>query len=128
MLKIYTDAATNQKNHTFAAGILIVKNQQQTQLKYDISATDNHEAEFIAAIHSFNYLIENFPDEDLVFFYSDSKILIDSLEKQYSKSYSQTLADLLALQENFPIVINNWISDKENAGAHTLAIQALHEH
>lgn len=115
MLKIYTDAATNQKNHTFAAGILIVKNQQQTQLKYDISATDNHEAEFIAAIHGFNYLIENFPDEDLVFFYSDSKILIDSLEKQYSKSYSQTLADLLALQENFPIVINNWISDKENA-------------
>ena len=45
MLKIYTDAATNQKNHTFAAGILIVKNQQQTQLKYEISATDNHEAE-----------------------------------------------------------------------------------
>src|SRR5699024_6615533 len=103
MLKIYTDAATNQKNHTFATGILIVKNKQQTQLKYDSSDNDNLEAEFIAAIHDCNYLIEIFLDEDLVFFYSDSNILIDSLEKQYSKSYSQTLADLLAVQKNFPI-------------------------
>ena len=63
MLKIYTDAATNQKNHTFAAGILIVKNQQQTQLKYDISATDNHEAEFIA-VNGFDWSKPSFQSEE----------------------------------------------------------------
>ncbi|WP_304653372.1 ribonuclease HI family protein [uncultured Ligilactobacillus sp.] len=123
MVKLYTDAATN-KTHS-AAGILVIADQKQYQFKQKITASNNHQAEFEAAIIGFEYLHRYFPSAQNVFFHSDSKIVIDSLDKRYSKSFAPELAKLLTLQEKFPLVIDQWIPDKQNTGAHNLALQAL---
>lgn len=123
MVKLYTDAATN-KTHS-AAGILVIAEQKRHQIKQKITASNNHQAEFEAAILGFEYLLRHFPNAQNVFFYSDSKIVIDSLDKRYSKSFAPELTKLLALQEKFPLVIAQWIHDKQNTGAHNLALQAL---
>lgn len=124
MVKLYTDAATNDTKS--AAGILVISDKQQYQLKQKITASNNHEAEFEAAILGFKYLVENFPATENVFFYSDSKLVIDSIEKRYSKSFSKKLTELLALRDNFSLIFDQWIPDKQNSGAHSLALQALH--
>lgn len=123
MVKLYTDAATN-KTHS-AAGILVIADQKQYQFKQKITASNNHQAEFEAAILGFEYLSRNFPNAQNIFFHSDSKIVIDSLDKRYSKSFAPELAKLLTLHEKFPLVIDQWIPDKQNTGAHSLALQAL---
>ena len=48
MVKLYTDAATNQTHS--AAGILVIADQKQYQFKQKITASNNHQAEFEAAI------------------------------------------------------------------------------
>lgn len=57
MIKLYTDAAVNQHTGHTAIGILIVHNGKQLQLNKVIEPTNNHEAEFIAAIDGFKKLI-----------------------------------------------------------------------
>ena len=124
MVKLYTDAATN-KTHS-AAGILVIAEQKQHQIKQKITASNNHQAEFEAAILGLlNICFDTFRMRKMSSFYSDSKIVIDSLDKRYSKSFAPELTKLLALQEKFPLVIAQWIPDKQNAGAHNLALQAL---
>ncbi len=56
MYKIYSDAAVNQNNQHAAIGILILHDGQQIQFKQRIASTNNHEAEFIAAIKAFEKL------------------------------------------------------------------------
>ncbi|GHP12798.1 ribonuclease HI [Lentilactobacillus fungorum] len=127
MFKVYSDAAVNQKSQKAAIGILIIHNGQQLQVKSPIKAVDNHEAEFIAAINAFKKLIAVADDPDeFVFYYTDSKIVIDSLNKGYAKHFQPEVNQLLALQDQFSTVINTWIPDSQNHGAHYLASQALH--
>lgn len=123
MIKLYTDAAT--KNEQAGLGILIVHNEHQYQLKQKTTAKNNHQAEFKAAIAGFAEVISRFPTETL-FFYSDSKIVIDSLEKNYSRSFAEELAQLNTLRTEFSLIIDQWIPDNQNKGAHNLALQALH--
>ncbi|GAA2979752.1 ribonuclease HI family protein [Lentilactobacillus parakefiri] len=127
MIKLYTDAAVNQHTGHTAIGILIVNNGKQLQLNKVIQPTDNHDAEFIAAIAGFEKLINlQIDPNDLIFFNTDSKIVIDSLNKQYAKHFENDLDKLLGLQNQFTTVVNTWIPDNQNMGAHTLALQALH--
>ncbi len=127
MIKLYTDAAVNQQSGNAAIGILIVEDGQQHQIKNKILAANNHEAEFKAAVEGFKTLISlNIPQTTLIFYYTDSKIVIDSLNKQYAKHFASQIEQLLALQNHFDTVINTWIPDHQNQGAHHLAIQALH--
>lgn len=127
MIKIYTDAAVNQTTNKAAIGFLIIHEHQQVQKKALITAIDNHQAEFIAAIKGFEYLIANYNlTDEIIFYYTDSKLVIDSLLKKYSKHYDEQLQILVELQKHAPTVINTWISDNQNQGAHNLALQALH--
>ncbi|KRK89787.1 ribonuclease HI family protein [Lentilactobacillus sunkii] len=127
MIKLYTDAAVNQHTGHTAIGLLIVHNGKQLQLKEVIAPTNNHEAEFIAAITGFNKLIElHINPSEIIFFNTDSKIVADSLNKQYAKHFEKYVDELLDLQSHFDTVVNTWIPDNQNTGAHNLAIQALH--
>ena len=85
MIKLYTDAAS--KNNLSSAGILLVHDKKQIQLSQPLSASDNHQAEFQAAIAGFKQALSQFANEETVFFYSDSQLVIDSLNKNYSKHY-----------------------------------------
>ncbi len=128
MIKIYTDGAVNPHSKNTAIGILIVRNGQQFQYKYSIKQTNNHEAEFQAAIKGFEKLQELHPKPDeIVFFYSDSKIVIESLEKGYAKHFQADVDLILKQQSYYQNVVNNWIADSDNKGAHNLALQALHQ-
>lgn len=127
MIKLYTDAAVNQHTGHTAIGILIVHNGKQLQLNKVIEPTNNHEAEFIAAIDGFKKLITlKIDPSEIIFFNTDSKIVSDSLNKQYAKHFEKYVDELLDLQGKFDTVVNTWIPDSQNMGAHTLAIQALH--
>ncbi|WP_143444934.1 reverse transcriptase-like protein, partial [Lentilactobacillus parabuchneri] len=80
-----------------------------------------------AAIIGFQQLIKlQINPAELIFFYTDSKIVVDSLNKQYAKHFEDDVDTLLALQSKFTTVVNTWIPDSQNMGAHTLALQALH--
>ncbi|MCF6515063.1 reverse transcriptase-like protein [Lactobacillus sp. S2-2] len=131
MYNIYTDGAFNKLHNKSSIGILIFNENQQYQLKKKIDVFDNHIAEFEACIISLtwplNLLGSNEANKTNVFLHSDSKILIDSINKSYAKKYQDYVNKINALQSNFNIVLFKWISDKENSGAHNLALQALNE-
>ncbi|WP_283678731.1 ribonuclease HI family protein [Lentilactobacillus sp. Marseille-Q4993] len=127
MLKLYTDAAVKQSTQKSAAGILIVHEGHQIQLSKELVAMDNHTAEFQAAIAGFTELANlKISHDEIILFYSDSKILIDALNKQYAKHYQEYVDKLIELQSRYQAVVNEWIADNQNKGAHNLAIQKLH--
>lgn len=131
MYTLYTDAATDADTQQSAAGILIVHDGSQTQLKASLPDGDNHHAEFYAALAGFDALIEllNHATDDIsVRHFTDSKILADSIEKKYAKHYQPLVNDLLSKHDHFAMVITQWVPEKQNQGAHNLAQQALRQH
>lgn len=128
MFSLYTDAATQPQSGLSAGGILIIHDHQQTQLKTLLTATTNHTAEFEVARLGFEALLKQVDDaaETTVLFYTDSKIVSDSVAKRYAKHYQHLVDDLLAVQAPFQLVLTQWVPERENRGAHTLANQALH--
>ncbi|MCH5461430.1 ribonuclease HI family protein [Lactobacillus sp. LC28-10] len=131
MYTLYTDAATNNVTNHSAAGILIVHNGVQQQLRAGLPDSDNHLAEFHAALAGFDALLQlvNGTAQSLtVQYFTDSKIVADSVEKRYAKHYQELVDQLLAKQAQFNLVITQWVPEKQNQGAHHLAQQALHEH
>lgn len=127
MIKLYTDGAFDPRTRKAAAGILIVVDSEQIQLKVPLEATDNHQAEFLAALSGFVALkkLEKDQLDQPIFFYSDSRIVIDSLNKEYAKNYSDELQQLIQAEDQYTVVVNQWLADHENQGAHRLALQAL---
>lgn len=126
MVKLYTDAATNPHSQQSAAGILLVDNGQQIQLKFPLpDVSDNHQAEFLAALTGLKECRARFGLTKPVFFYSDSQIVINSLNKNYSKSYPDLCHELCQACDQFNLLVNQWLPEKENQGAHNLALQAL---
>lgn len=126
MISIHTDAATKGNPGPTGLGMLIVSNKQQFQLTNHLPSANNHEGEFAAAIHGFQYLLDHFDHSELVLFYTDSQLLSDAVSKRYAKHYDKQLAVLLGLMDQFKLVVTRWVPEKENHGAHHLANQALH--
>ncbi len=127
MIKLYTDAAVKKQSGSATNRILIIQNGHQVQLNQKIVSMDNHHAEFEAAIGGFQKLIGlGIDPAEFVFYYTDSKIVIDSLNKAYAKHFETQTEQLITLQNYFTTVINTWIPDTQNHGAHNLAMQALH--
>ncbi|MGM9892106.1 ribonuclease HI family protein [Limosilactobacillus sp.] len=125
MLKLYTDAATKGNPGPTGLGALVLADHQQFQLTKTLPLADNHQGEFAAATFGFEYLIQHFPDERTVLFYTDSRLLSDAIGKNYTKHYQAELARLNELIAHFSTVVTQWIPDRENGGAHHLANQAL---
>ena len=129
MFSLYTDAATQPQSGLSAGGILIVHDHEQTQLKHVLTATNNHAAEFEIARLGFLELAKLVGADcatTTVLFYTDSQIVNDSLSKHYAKHYQSAVDALLAAQAPFQLVLTQWVPEKQNQGAHTLANQALH--
>lgn len=123
MITIYIDAARDVITGQSAAGAVIIINKKQAQLKTHIVNTkDNHEAEFRATIWALQQLP---PSHDVIQLYSDSQILIDAMHKNYAKHYQKYVDEIMQLLSGFPLVMSQWLPEKENLGAHHLALQAL---
>lgn len=128
MFKIYTDASTKGKIGPSGVGILIIHDKEQTQLNIPLRKHyTNHQAEFIAQILAFEYLNKNFKIKDeLIQAYTDSKLVISSLEKNYADEQFQPY--LVTLQKYFAqssTIFLKWIPEAQNKGADNLARQAL---
>ncbi|WP_429970912.1 ribonuclease HI family protein [Fructilactobacillus sp. Tb1] len=129
--KLYSDAAKYPDSNKIGIGVLLVTQSKQIQTKFETTAKDNHEGEFKACIKALEFLKSSNSESDLkksvLNYYTDSKILAESLDKQYAKHYQKYVDQILSLESEFSLVFNNWIPDRKNHGAHTLAIQALHK-
>ncbi|MCK8619442.1 ribonuclease HI family protein [Apilactobacillus kunkeei] len=126
MFKLYTDAATMNNSGNSSCGILIVHDSEQYQEKLKLNSKDNHEAEFEACLLGFKAISQLTNKDSIIVYYTDSKIVHESLEKQYAKHYQEYVDYILEEQSKYSMVINNWIPDTKNEGAHNLATQALH--
>lgn len=130
MLKIYTDAATKGNPGPTGLGILIIGAGLHQQLTFPLSADySNHEAEFIAVYFALNYLIQEEMTAHNLFLYTDSKIVASSVEKNYAgqANFQKWLDKINLLIEKFPLVLCQWIPEKQNKGADQLAKQALQQ-
>lgn len=129
MYSLYTDAATQPQSGLSAGGILLICNHHQTQRGVALRATTNHLAEFEIATIAFTQLAHDLGAQSAqttVLFYTDSQIVSQSLEKRYAKHYQAQVDALLKAQHPFQLVLTQWVPEKQNQGAHTLANQALH--
>ncbi|WP_027108399.1 ribonuclease HI family protein [Lacticigenium naphthae] len=129
MLKVYTDAAVKQDLPVVGIGIVLSGEgefHEQHARTLPIAAT-NHEAEFLAIIEALTLLVEKHYTDQLLFLYTDSKIAADSINKRYAKrsTFSNSLEKITTLMEHFPVVVTEWIPEKENQGADNLARQGL---
>ncbi|MDY3702624.1 MAG: ribonuclease HI family protein [Limosilactobacillus coleohominis] len=127
MIKIYTDAATKNNPGPTGLGALIVADHRQIQLIDHVAEASNHTGEFLATQMGFEYLVKNFPHDELVLFFTDSRLLSDAVGKNYSKHYADLLKGLNKLMQPFATVVTQWIPEAQNHGAHHLANQALHQ-
>lgn len=128
MIKLYTDAATKGNPGPTGLGALLVAGQEQVQVKQAAPRPlSNHEGEFAAARFGFTTLQKRFPQAEIVYFYTDSRLLADAVGKGYAKHYQAELDLLLAQMDGFATVITQWVPEKQNQGAHHLANQALRQ-
>ncbi|CAM3009804.1 MULTISPECIES: ribonuclease HI family protein [Leuconostoc] len=123
MIKIFVDAARNIQTGQSAAGAVIITNNKQRQLKTSLPDTQNNqEAEFLALIWALKTLDST---TDIIQLYSDSQILIDAIHKNYAKHYQIYVDEISTLVSLHKLFLSQWLPEKENLGAHNLALQAL---
>ncbi|ALI33777.1 ribonuclease HI family protein [Weissella cibaria] len=127
LIKLYADAATQGNPGPSGAGIVIVRDGTQSQQYEYLGDMTNHEAEFAATILAFEHLATLADAGDTVMFYTDSKLVADSIGKSYAKRYPAQIDRLMTLIDRYPIVLTTWIPDRQNQGAHQLALQAIHK-
>lgn len=128
MIRLYTDAAVGGNPGPAGAGLLIVTENKQKQITIPLDGQwNNHHAEFKAVSLGLSWLIENNYNHEMTFCYTDSKIVAQSIEKEYVKDSNakQYLLEILELMKKFPIITVEWMPESKNKGADNLARQAL---
>ncbi|MEG2937323.1 MAG: reverse transcriptase-like protein, partial [Vagococcus sp.] len=90
-------------------------------------AKTNNEAEFEMMVKTLEFLISEDFQNETIFIYTDSKIVMESLHKEYVKDsrFKMHLEIILKLSHEFPSLFIEWIEEKNNKGADNLARQAL---
>jgi ribonuclease HI len=125
LFKIYTDGASQGNPGPSGAGVVIVTPDGQQQLKNSLGDMSNHEAEFRAAIWGFEQLATFASPDDLIMFFTDSRLLADAVGKGYAKHYQALVDTLTSLIDHYKLVMTEWVPDKANRGAHALALQSI---
>jgi ribonuclease HI len=130
VIKLFVDGAATGKEGYAAIGILVVEDGVQEQIGLPLEARmDNHRAEFEALLYGLRHLKARNKQGQLVFCYTDSKLVADSIRKRYTKKaehklYLEEALQDLAVFTNFYL---EWIPEKENKGADNLAKKALYQ-
>lgn len=127
MIKIYIDAATHPIYKQSGGGMVILSDSKQTQLPIPLTSTDNHTAEFETLCFALHYCVTHYTSEPLIFIYSDSKIVVDSIEKGFVKNedFKAYLKIALNYLEQLQTVFIEWLPDKNNKGADKIAKAVL---
>lgn len=130
MIRMYVDGSANPKRLLSGIGVLLIEGGQQTQLSEKLEGYyDNHEAEFKALQRGLNYLLAEGKQNEVIFCHSDSKMLVEAIEKRYSRkeNHASHLKAVLSTLTQFPQFYLKWIPEKENKGADNLARAAMRQ-
>lgn len=131
MIQLYIDAAFRPNTHECGIGIIIHdEKEHQVQHKLYIShVIDNHQAEFIALWLGLKVIDAERLKDDFILIFSDSQIVVDSIEKRYVKQeiykgWLQLILQELAATKDFFIKRSH---EKNNRGVDQIAKQALNK-
>lgn len=128
MLKLYTDAATKGNPGPSGVGFIVSDDNEHRQIPIPLEKHySNHEAEFIALVEGLKYILREFPKTTILQIYSDSKIVVSTVKKNYVKNtlFQPYLKQIQQLLTPYELYLINWIPDSKNKGADNLARQAL---
>ncbi|CAJ1176487.1 reverse transcriptase-like protein [Companilactobacillus nantensis] len=125
MIKLYTDAGLNTNLNLGVVAFVIRFNEKTYKEALHQDNTDNHYLEFLALKLALQKIINEHWNNEIVLIHSDSQIVIDSLDKNYSKHYQPILDDILKLLQQFPGYFAKHIADKDNGAAHALVHQKM---
>lgn len=127
MYEVYIDGASAGNPGLSGAGIFIKGNNVVEDYSIPLGVMNNHLAEFHALIHALEICIEN--NYTVVSFRTDSKIVCDSIEKEFVKrsDFKPLLQKALTLIESFDLFFIKWIPEKNNQQADRLARAAIHK-
>ncbi|MBM7569877.1 reverse transcriptase-like protein [Aquibacillus albus] len=127
MLEIYTDGASSGDPGPSGAGVYIKKNNKQEEHAFHLGTMSNHEAEFWAIIKAIRLCKEHYPNE-ILSIRSDSKLVVDMIEKEFTKNerFAPLLEIILTEVTTFPYFFIKWIPEKQNKNADRLARKAIH--
>ncbi|MDH6364051.1 ribonuclease HI [Enterococcus sp. PF1-24] len=127
MLKVYIDAATKGNPGPSGGGLMITGENRYIQESFPLAILTNHQAEFAMLITALNYLKEHVFQEETIFIYTDSKVLAQTIEKNHTnnRDFQGYLAEFNRLADDFPLLLIQWLPEKENKGADHLARQGL---
>ncbi|MEI5992223.1 ribonuclease HI family protein [Enterococcus crotali] len=130
MLRLYVDAATKGNPGPSGGGIVIVGDELHEQLHVPLGECSNHEAEFKVFIKALELVIEKQLNNQTVLIHSDSKIVVQTIEKQYAKNplFKPYLKIFQQIENNFPLLLVKWLPESQNKGADTLARQAIQKY
>ncbi|ALS37957.1 ribonuclease HI [Enterococcus rotai] len=130
MLRLYVDAATKGNPGPSGGGIVIVGENLHEQLHVSLGECSNHEAEFKVFIQALQFVIEKKLNNQTVLIHSDSKIVVQTIEKQHAKNplFQPYLKSFQQLENRFPLLLVKWLPESQNKGADTLAKQALQKY
>lgn len=128
MLKVYTDASTKGNPGRSGIGIVIVGQDLHQQITKSVEEPlTNHQAEFQAVIFALEWLKEHHYQNELILFHSDSKVVVQTMMKQFTKNtdFLPFYQEIEQLLQNFELIEFKWIPESQNKGADNLARQAL---
>ncbi|MDF0478891.1 ribonuclease HI family protein [Vagococcus sp. PNs007] len=127
MLKIYVDASTKGNPGPSGSGIVFIDGTIQRQYHFPLSVMSNHEAEFASLRLALTLALEQNTIHDTTLVYTDSKVVAETIDKGYTqnKLFFPYLKDIQDLLPKFPLIIIQWIPEKQNKGADHLARQGL---
>ena len=127
MIKAYIDASTKGNPGPIAGGILLGGEQLHIQKTIPLPDLTNHQAEFATFVALLDELIEQMHTKETIFIYTDSKILAETIEKDYTNNldFKSYLSEIKARLPLFDLVIIQWIPENQNKGADNLARQGL---
>lgn len=128
MLKVYVDAASKPQTSYGGIGIVLSEKDFYQQIAIPIQGDfDNHELEFQAVLYALEECCKYHFQDKFINIYSDSKIVVQTLEKDYTRNekFSKYLTLINEKLTIFPFVFFHWINDSQNKGADNLARQGL---
>lgn len=128
MIEVYTDAASKGNPGKSGIGIVIKSGKRDVEYSFPIGTYSNHEAEFHAVIKALELCKVQYPKE-ILSFRTDSKIVVDTVEKNYTKNnnFLPLLERIQELSGHFPLFFIKWIPEKQNQRADRLAKEGIHK-
>ncbi|MDF2535766.1 MAG: RNase family protein [Bacillales bacterium] len=125
MVHVYFDGASKGSPGNSAIGVFINNQGNVQTFKGSVGFLSSHEAEWKAFIKALEICLDQGYTQILI--HSDSKIIVDSVEKRYVKNtlFKNDLVISLKLISKFEQFFLKWVPSKENK-ADLLAREALH--